>query len=182
MDDLDIEEYKQEWKGIQMITNKKISELRKEVEPYWAWERRREYVELLLYPIVYHALHCIALQELSIEAGNLTGSIYFHQEAERSIKQAVKHVNELYYTRPSMKNNNSITKDMIERARQYPYKDLIEVKKNTAVCPFHADKDPSFSIKNNYGHCFGCGWKGDTIAFYMEKFGVSFSEAVKALQ
>lgn len=182
LDDFDIQDCEKEWPDIQLQTNKKIAELRKEVDPYWAWERRREYVELLMYPIVYHALHCIALQELNIESGNLTGSIYFHQEAERSIKQIVKYQNELYYTRPTMKNGNGITQDMVVRARQYPYEDLIQLKRNMAPCPFHGDSNPSFSVKNNYGHCFGCNWKGDVIAFYMEKMGVSFAEAVRALQ
>ena len=175
-------DYQEAWDWMQANNNQLIKELKAEVDPYWAWERRKEYVELLMQPIVVHALQCIALQELNIASGNLTGSIYFAQEAKIAIKKLVKYQNDLYFTRPSMKNGNGVTPGMIQQAREYPYGELIELKRNMAPCPFHSDKDPSFSVKNNFGHCFGCGWKGDTIAFYMEKMGVSFPEAVKALQ
>lgn len=75
-----------------------------------------------------------------------------------------------------------VTQDMIDRAKEYPFKDLIkEVKKDFAVCPFHEDKSPSFYIKNNWGHCFSCNWNGDTIKFLMERESLSFPEAVKKL-
>lgn len=43
----------------------------------------------------------------------------------------------------------------------------LKVKGNTALCPFHADKDPSlsFSDEKNVFNCFGCGAKGDLIEF-----------------
>jgi hypothetical protein len=175
-------EYQEAWNWMQKNNRELIRELKKEVDPYWAYERRKEYLETLMVPLVLQTIHSIALQELNIESGNLTGSVWFGEQAQKCVKQLVKYQNELYYTRPGMNNGNSITQDMVVRARQYPYRDLIELKRNMAPCPFHADKDPSFSVKNNYGHCFGCGWKGDTIAFYMEKMDVTFPVAVKALQ
>ncbi|AEM73571.1 CHC2 zinc finger domain-containing protein [Caldicellulosiruptor acetigenus] len=52
-----------------------------------------------------------------------------------------------------------------------------------AVCPFHADKNPSFSIKpsEQFFHCFGCGVSGDIITFAMKYHNVDFREAVKML-
>ncbi len=52
-----------------------------------------------------------------------------------------------------------------------------------ALCPFHQEKTPSFSISEqsqNY-HCFGCGKGGDVFSFVMEKEGVEFSSAVHLL-
>ena len=57
-------------------------------------------------------------------------------------------------------------------------------KDNKAVCPFHNEKTPSFSIKesNNEAmwHCFGaCGESGDIISFIQKKDNVSVQEATK---
>lgn len=72
---------------------------------------------------------------------------------------------------------------MIQQARSYPFEALLpDVKRDMAICPFHKERNASFYIKNNYGYCFGCGWKGNPIDFVMEKEGLSFKEAVKLLQ
>lgn len=52
-----------------------------------------------------------------------------------------------------------------------------------ALCPFHTEKTPSFSIspdKQIY-HCFGCGKGGSAITFLMEHENMSFVEAVRYL-
>jgi len=43
----------------------------------------------------------------------------------------------------------------------------LDVKKNKALCPFHADGTPSLSFNDekNVFNCFGCGAKGDIIEF-----------------
>lgn len=51
-----------------------------------------------------------------------------------------------------------------------------------AICPFHAEKTPSFKVKNGYGHCFGgCGFNGDIFDFTKKLFDMTFSEAVEKL-
>ncbi len=51
------------------------------------------------------------------------------------------------------------------------------------LCPFHPDKDPSFSVNEDRQifYCFGCGEGGNVIKFLMKIQGLSFVEAVKAL-
>ncbi|KAF4530302.1 hypothetical protein B566_EDAN018440 [Ephemera danica] len=51
------------------------------------------------------------------------------------------------------------------------------------LCPFHAEKSPSFSVNapKQFYHCFGCGAHGDAIRFLVELHGMGFVEAVKDL-
>lgn len=50
-------------------------------------------------------------------------------------------------------------------------------------CPFHSEKDASFSVSpsKQMFHCFGCGAGGDVIAFWMKFHQVSFGQAVVAI-
>jgi DNA primase len=51
------------------------------------------------------------------------------------------------------------------------------------LCPFHAEKSPSFTVSpsKQFYHCFGCGAHGNAIDFLMAHTGASFPEAVRDL-
>ena len=51
------------------------------------------------------------------------------------------------------------------------------------LCPFHAEKTPSFSVNAEMGvyHCFGCKASGDAITFLREVEHADFVEAVERL-
>jgi len=51
------------------------------------------------------------------------------------------------------------------------------------LCPFHSDKDPSFSVSEDKQifYCFGCGEGGDVFKFLMRMEGLSFAEAARTL-
>jgi DNA primase len=51
------------------------------------------------------------------------------------------------------------------------------------LCPFHAEKTPSFVVHVDRGffYCFGCGAKGDAFAYVMRSRGVEFPDALKLL-
>ncbi len=51
------------------------------------------------------------------------------------------------------------------------------------LCPFHAEKTPSFHVHVGRGfyYCFGCGAKGDLFDFVMQTRGVEFVEALQLL-
>ena len=56
-------------------------------------------------------------------------------------------------------------------------------KNHLGLCPFHAEKTPSFTVspdKQMY-YCFGCGEGGNVFSFLMKQQGLTFPEAVKAL-
>lgn len=56
-------------------------------------------------------------------------------------------------------------------------------KNYQALCPFHNEKTPSFTVFAESGRyqCFGCGEKGDAITFLMKKENLSYPVAVKRL-
>ena len=53
----------------------------------------------------------------------------------------------------------------------------------TGLCPFHAEKTPSFSVnpQGQFYHCFGCGESGDVFSFVMKYHHLEFPEALKLL-
>jgi DNA primase len=63
----------------------------------------------------------------------------------------------------------------------------VQLKKGGAnlsgLCPFHAEKSPSFTVSpsKQFYHCFGCGANGDAIRFLTEYSGMTFIDAVKDL-
>ncbi|MFA6989989.1 MAG: CHC2 zinc finger domain-containing protein [Candidatus Gastranaerophilaceae bacterium] len=69
----------------------------------------------------------------------------------------------------------------LERAKLRKIEEFIEVRNMKAICPFHDDKNPSFSIWKGKGHCFGCGWSGGCIDFIMKLKQMSFLETVEYL-
>lgn len=51
------------------------------------------------------------------------------------------------------------------------------------LCPFHADKTPSFSVSpsKNFCKCFACGEGGDPVHFLMKHEQISYMEAIRML-
>jgi DNA primase len=66
--------------------------------------------------------------------------------------------------------------------------DYVKLKKAGAqnfsgLCPFHAEKTPSFSVHatRQFYHCFGCGESGDVFTFIQKVENVTFPETVRLL-
>ena len=55
--------------------------------------------------------------------------------------------------------------------------------KNKALCPFHDDHSPSFSVQpdKQIYKCFSCGESGNVITFVQKYNGITFVEALKML-
>lgn len=57
----------------------------------------------------------------------------------------------------------------------------VQYHNGKALCPFHSEKTASFSIKNNYGCCYGCGWHGDIVDFVQNYFNLDFKTAIQKI-
>lgn len=51
------------------------------------------------------------------------------------------------------------------------------------LCPFHAEKSPSFTVNkaSRHYHCFGCGAHGDAVSFLMQQEGFTFTQSLEFL-
>lgn len=60
---------------------------------------------------------------------------------------------------------------------------LKKIKPNhwVALCPFHEEKTPSFSVNDKSYYCYGCGSKGDVIDWVKHRDKVDTSQAIKTL-
>src|ERR1022692_1024086 len=66
--------------------------------------------------------------------------------------------------------------------------DYVKLKKAGAqnfsgLCPFHAEKTPSFSVHatRQFFHCFGCGESGDIFTFIQKVENITFPEAIRLI-
>ena len=66
--------------------------------------------------------------------------------------------------------------------------DYVKLKKAGAqnfsgLCPFHAEKTPSFSVHatRQFFHCFGCGESGDVFTFIQKVENITFPETVRLI-
>ncbi|OGA12905.1 MAG: DNA primase [Betaproteobacteria bacterium RIFCSPHIGHO2_12_FULL_69_13] len=72
--------------------------------------------------------------------------------------------------------------DIVEVVSRY-----VRLKKGGAnhlgLCPFHAEKTPSFAVSpaKQFYHCFGCGAHGNAIGFLMAYAGLGYVDAVRDL-
>lgn len=95
--------------------------------------------------------------------------------------------------RPPSSNQDPLFRDHIaEVKRRVPIESVISryIRLNTygrnpiALCPFHEEKNPSFTVFPETGtfHCFGCGKHGDVITFLQEIEHLNFTQAMKSLE
>ncbi|MEM8594013.1 MAG: DNA primase [Pseudomonadota bacterium] len=84
--------------------------------------------------------------------------------------------------------SQSFIDDLLERS------DIVDVvgarvslkksgQNHTALCPFHQEKTPSFSVnqEKQFYYCFGCGAGGNSIQFIMDFDRVDFPQSVERL-
>lgn|SRR3990167_941630 len=101
------------------------------------------------------------------------------QDYIESIEKRIRRIKMNFGT---VKNSSKITPAMIEKAKNHPIENLLEVnKQGFAKCFNHKDKKPSLYCKNNFAYCFVCQKSWDTIQILVDKNKMSFNQAVKKL-
>ena len=95
---------------------------------------------------------------------------------------------EIYYLFGKIKRTEvyteSITDEDIERAKEYPVENLIELdSRGKAIAWCHDDKNASMTLWNgkNRVRCWACSKTYNPIDILVERDGLSFIEAVKRL-
>jgi hypothetical protein len=163
-------------------TREKINELRSEVDQEWALNARKEYLNDLMAALVVQWWHERDLHSDYVARGRMIEDMMTLEAMWNILKKIVQHQREIYYGRKAMNGEQvGVTAEEIERAREHPWDDLLVFTHGKAICPFHSDHTPSFSVKFGKGKCWSCGWRGDQIDFWMQKNGRGFSEAVRRL-
>lgn len=122
------------------------------------------------------------MQDKAIERGEFETVVVITGKIKECVHILKKYQDEQYFRRQGESMKDEISDEMVRGAKGYPFEKLIPLNQHMkACCPFHGEKTPSFSVKNNRGHCFGCGWKGDTVQFIMDRDKIGFRDAVKKL-
>lgn len=90
----------------------------------------------------------------------------------------------------NQQQNKQVNKETIDLIKdRVNLVDLVEkyvnLKKNgsrhVGLCPFHEEKTPSFYVKANHYHCYGCNEHGDVFDFLQRHLSLSFPEALDTL-
>jgi len=94
----------------------------------------------------------------------------------------VKRMRAIESERKGRDAKEQITPEMIERAREYPIGQIVEVEQNgRARCVFHGGESANMDIRRNFTYCYKCNKSSDSIGVYMALHGVGFKQAVLAL-
>lgn len=100
------------------------------------------------------------------------------------LEELTKNINRLTSALAPKPSQCTITKEMIQRAKEYPFENLIEFNRaKKTLCVFHNEVHPSLSLnpRTNRVKCFGYGINLDTIEYIIKTQNFSFVEAVKYL-
>lgn len=73
--------------------------------------------------------------------------------------------------------------DIVELINSYVPLKKIKDREYKALCPFHDEKTPSFTVsgRKQFFHCFGCAASGNAIGFLMNYANMDFLSAVDEL-
>lgn len=95
----------------------------------------------------------------------------------------LERLHDLFVWKDKPRSEGTITAADIERAKQFPIIDLIQINRSGFIpCPFHNENTPSCKIfKDNKFRCFGCGANGDVIDYICKTENLEFLDAVRRI-
>lgn len=172
-----------------------IVDLRKDYDAYpyhWQQERRIDYLQECLLPdlIVRYWQQAERLEDYIVRVRSIEMVLTQEtmQETAGEITKALREIRERQDILNGIEDKRAkdrITPEMIERARAYPFDQLIEFNRaGFAPCPWHEETSASlhFNRTANRIHCFGCHKDMDSISYIQDREGLTFPEAVRRLQ
>ena len=77
--------------------------------------------------------------------------------------------------------------DIFKLVKEIPFPEVVRAfygeiqRNNKVICPFHDERGGSFHVYPDAGHCYGCSWHGDGVAFVGELLGLQPLDAAKAI-
>ncbi|KXK29368.1 MAG: DNA primase [Candidatus Brocadia sinica] len=148
------------------------------VDVEWAVSRRKEYLNQRV-----TELKNGQQSVLQLFSGNNELSRFLLLDSMKYLNNELKKC-EMELNFKNTQKGNRITQTDIERAKAYPIESLLQnIKGGKTHCigGTHKDKHPSMDVRNNFAHCYSCGWHGDAIGVFMQVNGVNFITAVKTL-
>lgn len=137
------------------------------VDVEWAVSRRKEYLNQRV-----TELKNGQQSVLQLFSGNNELSRFLLLDSMKYLNNELKKC-EMELNFKNTQKGNRITQTDIERAKAYPIESLLQnIKGGKTHCigGTHKDKHPSMDVRNNFAHCYSCGWHGDAIGvFYAGK-------------
>lgn len=163
-------------------TRKKISEHIRETDKIFKRDCRIEHLTDKLHSTIEAAFSALCRYFEARENGHTMARV-FCAERYTELKNDIRTIQgKIISLKHPNQNRQGITRDQIDRAKEYPFPSLLEFRRGKAACPFHQDKTPSLHLyQNNRVHCFSCGGTWDTIGFLQSRDNLSFKEAVTQL-
>lgn len=165
-------------------TQQAIREMIREADPEFVRTCRIEYLKERMSELIVDGLIIMKHYEEAIKKDlPAFNRYYMGGKLREKVGEIVKLQGQIIALRhPERKG--VITDEMIQRAKEHPFTNLLKFRRNTTKCFLHEDTTPSmfYYQKDNRVHCFSCGRSFDSIGFVMERDGLNFVEAVKFLQ
>jgi hypothetical protein len=168
---------------IMPATRKALKALIVEADPEYVRECRTEYLKEKMSEAIINAWHWMAMHEEDVRKDLPSINRLFWANKIRKYVKEISGLQGAIIAMRKPERKGQITDEMIQKAREYPFEDLLEFRKNKTNCPFHEDRTPSAHLYgDNHIYCFSCHKNIDTIDFIMERDGKTFADAVKYLQ
>lgn len=161
---------------------------RPEVDRKWAAERRREYLTDRIASLRTRLAQEKSLAAKAIMAGKKDWQFdqAMSDDRMRYLNAEIAKANrELEYRcDEGEKNGSGLTDAMIEKARAFDIRGLVDAVHDRITCPLHNGdpKSRTMSVAKGVGHCFQCGRNLDAIGWLMEVKKLDFVSAVLKLQ
>lgn len=164
-------------------TRRAIRELVTDTDPLCHARARMSYLESCMTEKITEVLQLMARYQAYVRQNSVLERLLTGKDIQDGVKDICTLQGQIIGLRRTLegKETDRITDEMIERAKNYPIADLIEVRNRQARCPFHEDKTASMHQYGNRLHCFSCNKSWDTIGLVMDRDGLPFRAAIRRL-